>query len=96
MTPEERQVFEDELQTFVGRSLAAEPKKGQDSVNEAMIRHWCEVMGDQNPVYTDAEWAAGSQRGGIIAPPAMLYAWAQVGYAVAGAGLAFLRLCSKI
>ncbi|MGZ4240921.1 MAG: bifunctional MaoC family dehydratase N-terminal/OB-fold nucleic acid binding domain-containing protein [Actinomycetota bacterium] len=48
---------------------------GLDPVNEAMIRHWCEAVGDQNPVYTDAEQAARSVHGGIVAPPTMLGAW---------------------
>ena len=40
-----------------------------------MIRHWCEAMGDTNPVYIDAEAAAASVHGGIVAPPTMLQAW---------------------
>ena len=39
-----------------------------------MIRHWCEAMGDRNPVYTDAEAARGTVHGGIVAPPTMLQA----------------------
>lgn len=86
MTPEERQTFEDELRNFVGRPLHPEPKRSYDTVNEAMIRHWTEVMGDKNPAYTDEEWAAKSKRGHRVAPPAMMYAWNQEGYAVASDG----------
>ena len=32
-----------------------------------MIRHWCEILGDQNPVYTDAGAAAASRHGGLVA-----------------------------
>jgi uncharacterized OB-fold protein/acyl dehydratase len=46
-----------------------------DAVNEAMIRHWCEAMGDRNPAYLDAEAAKRSVHGGIVAPPVMLQAW---------------------
>lgn len=46
-----------------------------DQVNEPMIRQWCEVMGVSNPLYTDAAYAAGTEHGGIVAPPAMLQAW---------------------
>lgn len=46
-----------------------------DQVNEPMIRQWCEVMGVNNPLYTDAAYAAGTEHGGIVAPPAMLQAW---------------------
>jgi uncharacterized OB-fold protein/acyl dehydratase len=40
-----------------------------------MIAHWCDAMGDGNPCYTDAHFAAGSVHGGIVAPPAMLDVW---------------------
>ncbi|MDY0074230.1 MAG: OB-fold domain-containing protein [Thauera sp.] len=46
-----------------------------DEVNAAMIRQWCEVMGVDNPLYLDADFAAKSEFGGIVAPPAMLQAW---------------------
>ncbi len=46
-----------------------------DQVNEPMIRQWCEVMGVSNPLYTDAAYAATTEHGGIVAPPAMLQAW---------------------
>jgi uncharacterized OB-fold protein/acyl dehydratase len=47
----------------------------QDAVNEAMIRHWCEAMGDRNPAYLDPEAAKRSVHEGIVAPPVMLQAW---------------------
>ncbi len=37
-----------------------------------MIRRWCDVMGETNPVYTDPVWAARSVFGGVVAPPAMM------------------------
>jgi uncharacterized OB-fold protein len=46
-----------------------------DRVNAPMIRHWCEMMGIENPAYTDAESAAAAARGGLVAPAAMLQAW---------------------
>lgn len=51
-----------------------------DKVNEAMVRQWCEVMGVDNPVYTDAEYAAKSQHKQLVAPPAMLQAWCLAGF----------------
>lgn len=51
----------------------------RDPVNPAMIRHWCDAMQDHNPVYTDADAAARSIHGGIVAPPAMLMAWSMRG-----------------
>src|SRR4051794_24091473 len=53
--------------------------RGKDPVNEPMIRHWCEAMGDANPVYTDPKAAAATHFGGVIAPPAMLQAWTMNG-----------------
>ncbi|MFF5212819.1 bifunctional MaoC family dehydratase N-terminal/OB-fold nucleic acid binding domain-containing protein [Streptosporangium sp. NPDC000396] len=50
-----------------------------DPVNIPMIRHWVEAMGDANPLYTDAEAAAGSVHGEIVAPPAMIQVWTMPG-----------------
>lgn len=38
------------LRAYEGRA-AASGGEGRDPVNEAMIRHWCEAMGDTNPAY---------------------------------------------
>ncbi|KQW16580.1 hypothetical protein ASD08_25900 [Streptomyces sp. Root369] len=43
---------------------------GKDPVNLPMIRHWCEALGDANPVYTGP---------GAVAPPTMLQAWTMGG-----------------
>lgn len=83
MTPDEqKKAFEAELYTWVGKDIAP-PTPGLDLVNEAMIRHWCEVMGDSNPVYTNADAAAKTTKGGLIAPPTMLQAWSMEGYPMA-------------
>jgi len=70
--------LDERLRGFVGRS-AAPPLRARDPVNQPMIRHWCDAMGDANPVYTDPETAAASRHGGVIAPPAMLQAWTMRG-----------------
>ena len=62
------------LQAFEGQRVG-EPQRAADPVNQAMIRHWCDAIGDTNPVYTYPEAAAKSTHGQIIAPPAMLQAW---------------------
>jgi uncharacterized OB-fold protein/acyl dehydratase len=49
-----------------------------------MIRHWVQAMGDTNPVYTDAEAAARSVHGGLVAPPAMTQVWTMRGPRPAG------------
>jgi uncharacterized protein len=63
----------DVLASYVGREV--EVQHGPDTVNAAMIRHWCEAMGDENPTYLDQSLAAASVHGGIVAPPTMLQAW---------------------
>jgi uncharacterized OB-fold protein/acyl dehydratase len=74
------------LREFEGRQ-AADPLVAPDEVNAAMIRHWCEVLGDHNPVYTDPEAAAATAHGGLVAPPAMLQVWPMRGlYTKGGPG----------
>lgn len=75
----DKQEFLDKIHAFVGKEVAP-PQKGNDAVNRAMIRHWCEVMGDNNPVYTDEEFAKTSSKGGLVSPPTMLQAWSLEGY----------------
>lgn len=81
MTPEEQQAFEDKIYAYVGAKVC-ERTAAKDLINAAMIRHWTEAMGDNNPAYTDEDWARQSKRGKTIAPPAMMYAWNQEGFAV--------------
>jgi uncharacterized protein len=71
VSPEE---LEKELQSFVGQS-AGEPVPGPHPVNQPMIQHWVEAMGDTNPVYVDEAAAQRAGFPGIIAPPTMLQAW---------------------
>jgi uncharacterized OB-fold protein/acyl dehydratase len=56
----------------------------RDPVNEAMIRHWCDAVGDANPVYTDPKAAGASVHGGVVAPPTMLQAWSMRGLEPSG------------
>jgi uncharacterized OB-fold protein/acyl dehydratase len=70
--------FLEKLQALVGRPSGA-PFKAWDAVNQPMIRHWCDAVGDRNPIYTDPEAAAASVHGEIVAPPTMLQAWTMKG-----------------
>jgi uncharacterized protein len=54
------------MRAYEGRE-AVTGGEGRDPVNEPMIRHWCEAMGDTNPAYPG------------IAPPTMLQAWTMGG-----------------
>ncbi|MFE4217963.1 bifunctional MaoC family dehydratase N-terminal/OB-fold nucleic acid binding domain-containing protein [Streptomyces sp. NPDC056844] len=81
MTAEQRRPeYEDRLHAFTGRELRA-PAPGQDPVNQPMIRHWAEAMGDTNPVYTDPAAARATGREGVVAPASMVQAWTMRGYA---------------
>jgi N-terminal half of MaoC dehydratase len=46
-----------------------------DEISRAVIRLWCEVLEDANPMYYDDNFAAGTPAGAIIAPPAMIMIW---------------------
>lgn len=63
-----------EAQSFVG-GPAGEKRVGTDPVNLAMVHHWCSALGDTNPAYLDPDYAAGSPRGQLVAPPGMLQTW---------------------
>ena len=78
MVTAEKAAFLERLRAWTGID-SPQIRRGLDPVNEAMIRHWCEAIGDTNPVYTDAEQAARSVHGGIVAPPTMLGAWTPAG-----------------
>lgn len=63
----------EQVQAMVGKESS--PKPGPDNVDKAMIRHWCEAMEDDNPLYTDEEIAGKSEYKGIIAPPQMVQSY---------------------
>lgn len=81
MNEQEQKAFEDEIYAFVGQ-VVYPTTPAPDNINETMIRQWSEILGETNPAYLDAEWAADSSRGHTIAPPAMMYVWGQEGFQV--------------
>ena len=60
----------EKLQRFVGLEIG-DPMPAPDEVNVAMIRHWCEAVGDTNPIYLSDD---------PVAPPTMLQAWVMTGF----------------
>lgn len=68
------QAYQASLQSFVGQEIGV-VSVAPDDVNVAMVRHWCEAMGDTNPIYLDQASAEASVHGGLVAPPTMLQAW---------------------
>jgi len=76
MTDVPRDPVRARLDSWIGKSLSpGGPAVAPDEVNVPMIRHWVDALDDHNPVYLDAERAAASRFGGIVAPPAMLQTW---------------------
>lgn len=67
-----------ELAALVG-SVTGPPLLSPSPVNTAMIRHWVEAMGDDDPVYVSDEAARTAGLGRAIAPPTMLQAWVMRG-----------------
>jgi uncharacterized protein len=55
------------------------PRLARDPVNMAAIRNWTDAIGDTSRLYTDAEFAARSEHGGLVAPPAMVQVWTMPG-----------------
>jgi len=77
-TDTDKAAFAARLREYEGRA-AGEPEVGADPVNQPMIRHWVEAVGDGNPIYTDPRAAERSVHGQIVAPPVMLQAWVMRG-----------------
>lgn len=72
--------LDEKLQQLVTESVEGPPgPPARDPVNRPMIHHWCDAIGDANPVYLDEAAAAASVHGGTVAPPAMLQAWGMRG-----------------
>lgn len=72
--PEESPTFQDRIDALVGTPMGP-GGTGPDPVNLPMIRHWVAAFDDENPVYLDADAAAETRFGEIVAPPMMLQTW---------------------
>jgi uncharacterized protein len=59
-----------------GRS---KPRVGRHPVNQPMIDHWLDAIGDKNPIYVDEAAAKSAGHPGIVAPPAMIQVWTMMG-----------------
>lgn len=67
----------DQIKSMVGKQYGK--VFAWDTVNAAMIRQWCEVMGISNPLYTDESFAKTTEFDDIVAPPTMLQVWCMEG-----------------
>jgi uncharacterized OB-fold protein/acyl dehydratase len=59
-----------------GRS---KPRVGRHPVNQPMVDHWLDAIGDKNPIYVDESAAKAAGHPGIVAPPAMIQVWTMMG-----------------
>lgn len=77
-TPDDKAAFLARLREYEGRDVGP-PLTASDPVNEPMIHHWCDALSDDLPVYWDADLAAESVHGAVVAPPTMLQVWSMPG-----------------
>jgi uncharacterized OB-fold protein/acyl dehydratase len=57
----------------------SKPRVGRHPVNQPMVEHWLDAMGDKNPIYVDEAAAKAAGHPGIVAPPAMIQVWTMFG-----------------
>lgn len=71
-----------DIQAGIGQIKAAgrsKPRLGRDPVNQPMIHHWVDAIGDRNPIYVDESAARAAGHPGVVAPPAMIQVWTMMG-----------------
>lgn len=66
-------VITDKERAIIGQE--SEPRQLAQAINEIMVRRWCEMVEDPNPVYFDEAHARTTWLQGTIAPPTMLNTW---------------------
>ena len=57
----------------------SKPRLGRHPVNQPMIDHWLDAIGDKNPIYVDESAAKAAGHPGTVAPPAMIQVWTMAG-----------------
>ena len=68
-------VITEKQRALIGKETS--PRTAPYAVNEAMARHWCEMVEDPNPVYFDEAYARTTWLEGTFAPPTMLFTWSR-------------------
>lgn len=63
----------EKLRQDIGKLIVRESPPMFRWINEDSIRRFAHAVGDDNPLWTDPEYAAKTRWGGLIAPPCILY-----------------------
>jgi acyl dehydratase len=63
-----------EMRALIGTDLRTESCVNNEYATRLAILRFAEGIGDDNPLWTDETYAAGSPYGGIIAPPSFIFA----------------------
>jgi uncharacterized OB-fold protein/acyl dehydratase len=78
----EEQIATEDIQKAAERVKAegkSKPRVARHPVNQPMIDHWLDAMGDNNPIYVDEAAAKAAGHPGTVAPPAMIQVWTMMG-----------------
>jgi uncharacterized protein len=57
----------------------SKPRVARHPVNQPMVDHWTDAIGDKNPIYHDESAAKAAGHPGLVAPPAMIQVWTMMG-----------------
>ena len=57
----------------------SKPRRARHPVNQPMVDHWLDAIGDRNPIYVDEAAALAAGHPGVVAPPAMIQVWTMMG-----------------
>lgn len=64
----------DQLRTRIGVRIENSLEPWCHEATRDNIRHYAHGIGDDNPLWCDPDYAAGTKHGGIVAPPSFLFA----------------------
>ncbi|WP_018639829.1 FAS1-like dehydratase domain-containing protein [Parafrankia elaeagni] len=63
-----------EMRALIGTQLRTDACINNEYATRLAILRFAEGIGDDNPLWTDAAYAAGTRHGGIVAPPSFIFA----------------------
>ena len=77
-----------DMRALIGTELRTEACLNNEYATRLAILRFCEGIGDDNPLWTDPEYAAEGPYGTLVAPPSFIFAcrdrcrWAGLGWVV--------------